>query len=161
MKQGHCVFEGKIVEASRSAEWSDALLAHLADCRACEEVALVAGYLCESADPSRVDAPLPDAGRIWWRAQLAAKAEAMERAMRPILWVRRFAFGACAAVFVTAIVMGWSSIGGFFRNFAESLAHRSAPASAGHDSFLLIVTAVFLVILLPLVFGLYAAWSED
>ncbi|MGB6485003.1 MAG: hypothetical protein WBE86_16080 [Candidatus Acidiferrales bacterium] len=161
MKQGHCVFEEKIVEASRSAEWSDALLAHLADCRACEEVALVAGYLCESSSAARLGTELPDAGRIWWRAQLAAKAEAMERAMRPILWVRRFAFGACAAVFVTAIVMGWSSIGGFFRNFAESLAHRNAPTSAGQGGSLLLLTAAFFVILLPLVFGLYAAWSED
>ncbi|MFZ0639280.1 MAG: hypothetical protein WA020_11410 [Candidatus Acidiferrales bacterium] len=161
MKQAHCVFEEKIVEASRTGQWSDALLAHLADCRACEEVALVAGYLCESAEPSRVDAPLPDAGRIWWRAQVAAKAEAIEKAMRPILWARRFAFGACAAVIVAAIVMGWSSIGAFFTGFAGSLAHRNAPASSAQDGSLLLLTAAFFVILLPLVFGLYAAWSED
>ncbi len=161
MKQGHCVFEEKITEAGRSGQWSDALLAHLADCRSCEEVALVASYLCESAEQSRLDATLPDAGRIWWKAQATAKAAAIERALRPIVWARRVAFGACAAVIVAAIVMGWSRIGGFLGTFAESLAHRNAPASAGHDSFLLLVTTVFLLILPPLVFGLYAAWSED
>jgi hypothetical protein len=161
MKQGHCVFEEKIAEARRTGQWSDALLAHLADCRACEEVALVAGYLCESAEETRLAAALPDAGRIWWKAQLAAKAEAMERAMRPILWARRFAFGACAAVFVAAIVIGWSSIAAFFANFAGSFAHRNAPASSAQGGSQLFLTTAFLVILLPLVFGLYAAWSED
>jgi hypothetical protein len=161
MKQDHCAFEEKIMEAGRISQWSDALLAHLADCRACEEVALIAGYLCESAEQSGLDAALPDAGRIWWRAQLAAKAEAMEKAMRPILWARRFAFGACATAILAAIVIGWSSIGAFFAKFVGSLAYRNAPAPPGNNSFLLLVTAVSLLILLPLIFGLYTAWSED
>ncbi|MGC1104921.1 MAG: hypothetical protein WA876_00140 [Candidatus Acidiferrales bacterium] len=161
MKQDHCVFEEKIAEASRSGEWSDALLAHVADCPACEEVVLVASYLCESSSAARFGAELPDAGRIWWKAQATAKAAAIERALRPIVWARRFAFGACVAVTLAVIAMGWPSIAGFFANFAESLTHRNAHASAGHDSFLFLVTAVFLLILIPLIFGLYSVWSED
>ena len=130
MKQAHCAFEGKIAEASRTGQWSDALLAHVADCHACEEVVLVASYLCESSSAARRDATLPDPGRIWWKAQLAAKADAMERALRPIVWARRFAFGTCAAVMVAAIVLGWSSIGEFFAGFVGSLAHRNPPGFA-------------------------------
>jgi hypothetical protein len=161
MKQEHCNFEEKIAEACRSGHWDDALLAHIASCRVCEEVALVASYLSESAAAPHVGANLPDATLIWSKAQLAARRDTIERAMRPILWTRRFAFGSCAVVIVTAIVMAWSRIGEFFRGFAESwLAHRAA-APAGHGNPLLLLTAAFLLILLPLAFGLYAVWSED
>lgn len=161
MKQEHCNFEEKVAEASCSGNWDDALLAHIASCSVCEEVALVANYLSESIAASHVSANLPDATLIWSKAQLAARRDAIERAMRPILWTRRFALGSCAVVIVTAVVMAWSHIGEFFRSFAESwLAHRAA-APEGHDSFLLLVTVVFLLILVPLIFGLYAVWSED
>ena len=161
MKNGPCTFEGKIADAIRSGNWNDALLAHLADCRSCEEVALASSYLCESSRIANVNSILPDPGRIWWKAQLLAKADAMEKALRPILWARRFAFGVCVVAIVAAIVMGSSSVGKFLAGFAGSVAHRNVPASPGHDGFLLLLTAVFLLILLPLVFGLYAAWSED
>jgi hypothetical protein len=161
MKEERCRFEEKIVQASRTGNWTDELLAHAAECRACEEVALVASYLCESSNVARLGAELPDAGRIWWKAQAARKAEAMERALRPIVWARRFAFGVFAAALVAAIVMWWPQLVVFFGNFAEMWTRRNATPSAGHDNFLLLATAIFLVILVPLVFGLYAAWSED
>ncbi len=160
MKHRLCPFEEKISEASRSGQWSDELLAHVAACASCEEVTLVASYLSEST-AAVMGGRLPDAGRIWFKAQIAAKAEAMERAMRPILWARRFAFGACGAVFVTVLVIGWSSIAGFFANFAGSFARRNAPASPAQGGLLPLLAAAFFVILLPVVFGLYAAWSED
>jgi hypothetical protein len=161
MKQGHCVFEEKIAEASRSGRWNDELLAHVAGCRSCEEVALVASYLCESSSEAIRDAQLPDAGRIWWRAQLAANAAAMEMALRPIAWARRLAFGSCAAALLVAVVIWWPRLGGFLRSFVDTLSFQRASASAGHDGTLFLFTAVFLVIFLPLIFGLYAVWSED
>lgn len=161
MKQAHCIFEEKITQANRSGSWSDALLAHVADCPSCEEIALIASYLCESSGAERAGAPLPDAGRIWFKAQLAAKADAVELAMRPIVWARRFAFGLCAVTLFVAIVTWWARLGGFFSRFVESWTSHRAAASAGHESILPLITAIFLLILIPLVFGLYAAWSED
>lgn len=161
MKQTHCVFEEKIAKASRSGEWSDALLAHAADCRSCAEVALVASYLFSSNDAVDLNAELPDAGRIWRKAQVASNVEALERALRPIVWARRFAFGLGAAVLLVTLVAWWPRLGAFVGTFAESWTHRRAAPSAGHDSLLLLITAIFLLILLPLIFGLYAAWSED
>lgn len=160
MKQGQCAFEEKIAAASRSGQWSDELLAHVGQCRSCEEVALVSSYLCESSDSTRADTKLPNAGVIWSKAQATRRAEAMERALRPILWARRFAFASCAMAIVAVVVLAWSRIGEFFASFVESWGHHSAP-SFGHSNVLLIFTAAFLLILFPLIFGLYASWSED
>lgn len=161
MKRERCVFEEKIERASRSGHWSDELLAHVAGCHACEEVALVTNYLSASSHATATNAELPDAGRIWWKAQLSAKAVAMERALRPIVWAHRFAFGAFAATVVAAIILWWPRIAGLGGDFVEMWTRRNAAATVGHDSFLLLATTVFLVILIPLVFGLYAVWSED
>jgi len=161
MKQGQCAFEEKIAAANRLGKWSDDLLAHVADCRVCEEVALVSSYLCESSEVTRADASLPNPGLIWSKAQAAAKAAAMERALRPILWARRCAFGACAAAIVVAIVLAWSRIGEFFAGFVASWRSNGVSPSTGHGNVLLILTTVFLLILFPLIFGLYASWSED
>lgn len=161
MKQAHCVWEEKIVEAGRTGQWSDALLAHVADCHACEEVALVASYLGESSHAAGVNAALPDAGRIWWKAQVAANVEAMEKALRPIVWARRVAFGAGAAVLLATIVAWWPRLDGLFGRFEEVWTRRGVAPSTGNASLLFVVTAVFLLVLFPLIFGLYAAWSED
>lgn len=161
MKDERCAFEEKIAAANRSGNWSDELLAHVADCRVCEEVALVSSYLSQSATASHASAALPDAVVIWSQAQLAARQEAIERAMRPIVWARRFAFGVSATVIVVAIVLAWSRIGGFFSSFVESWQAHRAASSSGHADFLLAGMAAFLLILVPLIFSLYASWVED
>lgn len=161
MKQAKCPFEEEIGAASRSCNWSDALLAHIARCPVCEEVALVACYLSESVAAPVPDTRLPDPGRIWSRAQIAANSAAMERALRPIVWARRFAFGACAAVIVVAVVIARSRVGGLFTEFGQLLTLRPAEPHSGHDNFLLFTVALFVLILPPLLFGFYSAWSED
>lgn len=161
MKQERCAFEETIAAAGRSGQWNDKLLAHVADCRVCGEVALVSSYLCESSDAASASAELPDPGIIWSKLQTVRRAEAMERALRPILWARRCAFGACGAAIVVAVVLTWSRIGGFFTSLVESWRTQPASPSAGHGSVLLIFTATFLLILFPVICGLYSAWSED
>lgn len=162
MKNEHCAFEEKIAAANRSGRWSDELLAHVADCRACEEVALVSGYLCESSVAAGAEAALPNAGLVWSKAQAASNAaDAIERALRPIVWARRFAFGVSAAAIVVAIALAWSRIGGFFAGFVESWQARAVSPSVGHNNVLLVVMAVFLLILVPVIFGVYTSWSED
>lgn len=163
MKDERCAFEEKIAAANRSGRWSDELLAHVVGCRACEEVALVASYLSKSAAASQ-PAPavnLPDAALIWSRAQLAARREAIERAMRPILWVRRFALGAGATAILVAIILAWSRVSDFLAGFVDSWRNHAAPPSAGPNSVLLAIMAAFLLILVPLIFSLYTSWSED
>lgn len=161
MKNDHCAFEEKIAAANRHGQWNDELLAHVADCRICEEVGLVTGYLSESAAASHARTAVPDAALIWSRAQIAARQEAIEKAMRPILWARRFAFGTGAAVILAAITSAWPRISGFFRGFVDSWRAHSAPPAAAQSSVLFAVMAAFLLILVPLIFSLYTSWSED
>lgn len=161
MKNEHCTFEEKIAAANRSGQWNDELLAHVADCRACEEVALVSSYLCDSSTSAHANAALPSPSLLWSKAQLAARQEAIEKAMRPILWVRRFAFGAAAAAIVVAIILAWSRISSFFAGFAGSWRVHPAPSSTAPNSVLLAAMAAFLLILVPLIFSLYTSWSED
>jgi hypothetical protein len=127
----------------------------------CEEVVLVASYLLASSHAAAGDAALPDPGRIWWKAQLAANAAAMERALRPIVWARRFAFGAFAAAVVAAAILWWPRIATIGGQFVATWTRRGVAAPAGHNNVLFLFTTLFLLILLSLVFGLYAVWSED
>lgn len=160
MKHQPCPLEEKITAASRSGLWSDTLLAHVAACASCEETTLVASYLSESNAAALSDR-LPDPGRIWFKAQIAAKTEAMERAMRPILWARRFALGVGAAFVVTFIVMSWSRLGAFGADSVNIWTHRTPAAAARGGNLLFLLAATFLLILPPLLFGLYSVWSED
>lgn len=161
MNDARCAFEEKIAAANRSGRWNDELLAHVAECSACEEVSLVSGYLCESSVATSADCALPSADLVWSKAQAVAKAVAIERALRPIVWARRFAFGVGATAVVVAIVLAWSRIGEFFGGFVESWRTRSAPVSAGQSNVMFVLMAVFLLILVPVIFGLYTSWSED
>lgn len=160
MKNEHCAFEEKIAAANRSSRWSDELLAHVAECRVCEEVALVSSYLCDSSISVPADATLPNPSLLWSKAQLAARREAIEKAMRPILWVRRFAFALAAVVFVAAIVSAWPRIASVFAGFAETWTHQTRTAQSGNNVLLLLLMAGFLI-LVPLIFGVYTSWSED
>ena len=161
MKPPHCVFEAKVAEASRSGVWSDSLRAHVSSCRMCEDLALVAGYLSAPAQASRQDDPLPSADRIWYRAQVSARAAAIERALRPILWARRIAFAVCAAAVVVVLVAWWTQIGALVRGIAESLTQPAASSATGQQGMLLLIAVAFFVVLLPLVFGLYLSWADS
>lgn len=162
MSQEHCSFEEKIAAANRSGQWSDEILSHLSGCHICEEVALVASYLSGSAagPASAAITHLPDPALIWSRAQLAARREAIERAMRPILWARRFAFALAAVALVVAIISVWPRITAIVAEFAETWTHHARTAQTGSNALFLLLAAGFLV-LVPLIFGVYASWSED
>lgn len=161
MSQPQCPFEERVAAASRSGQSSDELRAHIAGCRACEELALVAGYLHASAEEAGFDAPLPSVDCIWQAAQHSARAAVMERALRPIVWARRIAFGTCAAVLIAAIVTWRLPLAIDLRNFVQFLDFRTASDSAARDSVPFLFAAAFVVFLVPLIFGLYSAWAED
>jgi len=160
MKRDRCSMEDKINSAARSGQWSESLLSHFAACPQCEETVFVSSYLRESAATSAAE-PLPDAGRIWRKAQVASNAAIIERAVRPILWARRFAFAAAAAAAIAFLGVAWPSVARFFAAFAEASQSRPAPTAEPHDSFLFSTMILFLVALFPLILGLYSAWAED
>jgi hypothetical protein len=116
MKKIECEFEADVLSAVIQSRWPDRadaeLLEHAKHCEICSDVAAVAGAMeCaseESAEYARVPDALPDSGRVWWKAQMRARREAVQAAGRPITAVQIAAF-ACAMALMGACIGATSS----------------------------------------------------
>lgn len=99
MNPVECQFEPDVLTAVLQSRWpdrvDDQLRAHVASCAICSDVVAVAGALDGALEEMRASAELPDASRVWYRAQLRARREAVAAAGRPITAVQLIAF-ACA-----------------------------------------------------------------
>lgn len=90
-----CPREREVAELVKRGQSPEAaspeLAAHLRNCRACADLALVADTFqwarANAAGPRNVVAP----GLLWWRAQLRRREAAMERIGKPILGAQIFA----------------------------------------------------------------------
>jgi hypothetical protein len=103
-----CQFEADVLSAVMQSRWpervDEELKAHVKICEICSDVAMVAGAIeCareESAEYAAVPDVLPDSGRVWWKAQMRARREAIATVSRPITAVQVTAFA------VTLVVLG-------------------------------------------------------
>ena len=122
-----CPREKELTLALRLGHWPQAcspdLRAHVAGCRTCSDLALVAGSL--QAARSAVTAPphLPTAGALWWRAQLRRRNADIERIARPLLGAQIFAMA--MAIVVGAGVLLWAArqgitVGSWFRQLSHA-----------------------------------------
>jgi predicted anti-sigma-YlaC factor YlaD len=95
-----CAFEEEVLAAVLETRWPEKVDAHLrehaASCVICRDLVEVAGAMGEVRDQMPAPVLIPDAGRVWWIAQLRARREAIREAGRPITAVHVIAF-ACAA----------------------------------------------------------------
>lgn len=123
-----CPREKEVKEAAERGQWpaaiSPELAAHLRECRACADLALVADAFQQArvnaAGPRNAGAP----GLLWWRAQLRRREAAMERIGRPILGAQIFALALNLAV--AAGFVAWEATHG-----VEWLSWFGAQAQAG------------------------------
>ena len=100
-----CGWEARIQRAAVGGSWDDEVRAHIGQCSVCAEIALVAGAMRAESIAGRAEAGLPEPGRVWWRARLLAKREAIARATRPIaIWER---FASVAGLAVGTVVAWW------------------------------------------------------
>ena len=99
MQRVECEFESDVLAAVIQSRWPERvdpqLRAHAAECAICSDVAAVAGVIDSARDEMRMQAMLPDSGRVWWHAQMRARREAAKAAARPITATQMIA-GACA-----------------------------------------------------------------
>ena len=88
MKALSCEFESEVLAAVMEARWPECagaeLRAHVEECAICRDVAATAAAFEADRETLRAEAALPDAGLVWWRAQLRARREAAKVAGRPI-----------------------------------------------------------------------------
>jgi len=73
-----CAREPEVLSALDQGELPEALRAHVAVCELCRELTMLRSFLDEE-----VEGEPPPAGLIYWKAQLRARREQAERAMRP------------------------------------------------------------------------------
>ncbi|HEX8765586.1 MAG TPA: hypothetical protein VF740_10515 [Candidatus Acidoferrum sp.] len=126
MSRVHCEREAEIIEALRRGAGHPELAKHVADCAICADTLAVSEFLqadktrafvqhrpsTRSEEPwlglnpstvnekAQVCAGLPDSDFLWWKAQLARKQVALERATRSIALVKKVSYlGAAAAGF--------------------------------------------------------------
>ncbi len=101
----HEQIEQEVLEAVLAGRWqsacSKALRDHAATCASCSDLALVADALAQERAAAVAEARPPSASLVWWKAQLRARREAAERAVRPVALVER---AACAFAIVAALV---------------------------------------------------------
>jgi hypothetical protein len=159
MKNKGCENEVRILEALGQGvapeAFEESLRQHVANCASCAETVSI--YELFQADSEQLCAavPLPNAGRVWWRATLAARRAAADRALRPILIAERaaLAIGGGALIALLVLAAPW---------LAGHLSHSSAFSTTVVRSFTvssLIVTSV-IVCLLLMAGALYTLWAE-
>jgi hypothetical protein len=159
MNHQGCENEVRILEALGQGVAPEAmeepLRSHVANCATCAEVVSV--YELFQADSHQLcaAAPLPNAGRVWWRASLAARRAAAERALRPILIAEKaaLAVGAGALIGLLVFIAPW---------LVEQLAHSRIFSGAVVYTFSLssILFASLVVCLLLMAGALYTLWAE-
>ena len=102
-----CVREAEVVEAVISGRWPAAcdqeLRSHAMDCHICRDIVLVSSELQGERDSDVLDAALPSAGLVWWRAELRARREAARAAERPMKFVHSLAAASAAGVVVALL----------------------------------------------------------
>jgi len=81
-----CDKEAEITKALRRGTVPAELVKHAASCAICADTLVVSRFLLAHKS---ADAVLPDADSLWWKAQLARKQMAVERATQSIALVRK------------------------------------------------------------------------
>jgi hypothetical protein len=185
MKLPNCDREQEVVDALRSGRWTsawgDELRQHAEDCAVCGEVAFAAQEFQREAELARTELQhpgtrLPSAGLVWWKAQLAARRAAEQRAAAPMVLVERVAIvlGVLAALGLG--IWKWSIVVWIFRTGTlSSTPHYAAipdysfagqwlrwlgqPWTGQPSTLLLVATAAIFFTLMA--FAAYVVWRED
>jgi hypothetical protein len=181
MKPFECEKESLVIEAVRSGSWDADLREHPAHCDSCSDAALAARVLNEMRAVDQAEARIPDAGLMWWKAQLVAKRTAAERATQPISFVERFTYACGIFCFIGVCVWQWDAIRAWFasiksasgglrsamptwhfdvRTVQSSIVSWVEKAGSLQKSSLMIVLSVG-VLLIFVAFAAYFARSEE
>ncbi len=159
MKHKGCENEPRILEALGQGvapgSMEEPLRRHIAGCSSCTEVVSVYELFQNDSEQLSAAAPLPNAGRVWWRATLAARRAAAERALRPILIVEKAALAIGGGVLLALLFFAAPWMAGQLKHssfFTGTVVYSFSLSS-------LIVTSV-VVCLLLMTGALYTVWAE-
>jgi len=186
MKLPNCDREQEVVDAMRSGRWAsawgDELRQHAEDCAVCAEVVFAAQEFQREAELAGTEfrqpgVNLPSAGLVWWKAQLAARRAAEQRAAAPMVLVERVAFALGTLAAIGLAVWKWPAIASWIFRAGTSASTPRYAATPGYSSaggwlrwlgqawtsqpstLLLVATAAISFSLM--VFAAYVVWRED
>lgn len=88
MSAVECPREIEIVEAVTNGRWpagtTDELQQHAAGCPVCTDVVRVALALTQDRSAALEKVQVPSAGLVWWRSEMRARRDAVNKATRPL-----------------------------------------------------------------------------
>jgi hypothetical protein len=159
MKHKSCENEVRILEALGQGvapeAFEEPLRQHVANCAWCAEIISVYELFQSDSKQLCATAPVPEAGHVWWRATLAARRAAAERALRPILIAERVALGVGCGTLIALLIFAapW---------LAKQLPHTKIFSGAVVYTFPLssLLVAGVIVCLLLMAGALYTVWAE-
>lgn len=165
-----CPRETAVVNAVLSGSWphgcDESLVAHAKDCATCREVASVSILLREDSEYSRIEAHIPAAGQVWWRAAVRARLESSRAAARPMTWMHGITAAIVIGVVLAAVTALWPVMPGalntawsFARDFFPNPQIATAIGDGLRMSLLLGLIGAALMLLAPL--ALYFVLSDD
>jgi len=169
MKVPQCEKERAVTEMVQSGRWPEAcdsaLRSHVENCVVCSEVVLAAQFLREEHAALWAEMKLPDAGLVWWKAQLRARREAVELATRPIALAERFAVACGLATMLAFMVWKWidfhiwlDRLVNFGRSDAQWL--QGLLLSSWNPSYSAFFVASASLLVLFMACLVYALWAE-
>jgi hypothetical protein len=99
-----CAKQSEVLAMQAQGHWPDAcapeLRLHLVECRSCAELLKIKQLFKGERANASIQAQLPAAGTIWWRAQLRRRNAAIERVGKPIFGAYVFALATTVLVAV-------------------------------------------------------------
>ncbi len=169
MRVPQCENEPAVTELLQSGRWPEAcdapLRSHVESCAVCSEVVRVARLLQEANSSLLAEVKLPDAGLVWWKAQLRARREAAELATRPIALAERFALACGMAVLLAFMVWKRADFHawlGRLANFGHSDARwlQAVLLNSLNQPFSILFVASASLLVLFMGCLVYAIWAE-
>jgi hypothetical protein len=158
MKFVECELESEVLAEVLQSRWPGlveaALRDHVATCPVCSEAVAVACALQHEANELRASAVLPNAGRVWWEAELRARREAAQIASGPITAVQVIVLAAIIGLLGASLrtIYSWfessvSRIGAGLVGFDDrGLLSSAAALIAQHSAVAITVAALILVV---------------
>ncbi len=127
MNGNFCTQEENVVHSARTGCWDDSTKAHLANCAYCREIAGIAEWMRNVAQTDVRDVVLPEPGRIFCKAQLAAAEKAKKKALRPLL-IAEFVLRIAVILALAAAIFGaWFGFRFLAANALVSFPHVPQP----------------------------------
>ena len=164
MKPVECEFEADVLDAALQGRWperADArVLAHVAGCPICSDIAAVAGAIDVAREEVRERAAVPDAGYVWWRAQLRTRREAAKVAEQPMTVAQLIAFacviGVLGACFGATSTWFQSALRRIASSIAELNLQALVPAATAlmAEHGVLVVSMAAVLLLIPAAVGI-------